>query len=264
MCELLGIAAKIATDVDFSFTFKGFAMRGGKTGPHADGWGLSMYQGPFARSFLEPYPAHSSVLARFLRSYPLHSSLAIAHVRLMTVGEACIENTHPFQRVMHRRHISFAHNGTLHNVHKIPLKWESTLGTTDSEHVFCVMLEELHKTYPNEYPKDPLELGKKLFDLGNQLGNEGDDVFNFLFADGEYLYARCGDNLSMITRRAPFDEATLVDADVTVHLGEMLDPEQRVTVVATEPLTTEDTWQKAKPGTLWVIGRGEVLGTFQN
>lgn len=262
MCELLGIASKIATDVDFSFTFKGFAMRGGQTGPHADGWGVSLYEGRFARTFLEPYPAHGSALARFLRDNPLHSSLVVAHVRKMTVGEASLQNTHPFLRVLHHRHISFAHNGTLPNVHRIPLHYESTLGTTDSEHAFCVMIEELHRVYPHAYPSDPLEMGKRLFDMGNRLGEDG--VFNFLFADGEYLYARCGDNLAMITRRAPFGHATLVDTDVTVQLADVLDPEQRGVVVATEPLTREVGWQKAQPGTLWVIGHGEVVEAFHN
>jgi predicted glutamine amidotransferase len=262
MCELLGIASKIATDVDFSFTFKGFAMRGGQTGPHADGWGVSLYEGPFARTFLEPRPAYGSALARFLRDNPIHASVVVAHVRKMTVGQAAIENTHPFVRVFHHRHITFAHNGTLPNVHKIPLAYESTVGTTDSEHSFCVMLERLHKLYPHEYPKDPLELGRRLFEIGNELGEDG--VFNFLFSDGEYLYARCGDNLSLITRQAPFGNATLVDTDVTVQLADMLDPEQRVVIVATEPLTRETEWQKATPGTLWVIGHGDLVETFRN
>ncbi len=260
MCELLGIASNMPTDVDFSFTFKGFVMRGGETGPHADGWGVSLYEGPFARTFLEPYPAYGSTLARFLRDNPVHSSLVVAHVRKMTVGEASIQNTHPFLRVLHHRHIAFAHNGTLPHVHEIPLHHESTLGTTDSEHAFCVIMEEMRRAYPHAYPKDPVELGKRLFDLGNKLGETG--VFNFLFSDGEYLYARCGDNLAMITRKAPFGEATLVDTDVTVYLADMLDPDQRVVVVATEPLTREVGWQKAKPGTLWVIGHGEVVEAF--
>ena len=33
----------VPTDIVFSFT--GFALRGGKTGPHADGWGLALYDG---------------------------------------------------------------------------------------------------------------------------------------------------------------------------------------------------------------------------
>jgi predicted glutamine amidotransferase len=261
MCELLGIVSNAPVDVDFSF--KGFALRGGQTGPHADGWGLSLYEGLFARTFLEPHPAHTSPLARFLRENPIYTSLAVAHVRRKTRGETAIENTHPFIRVFHRRHIVFAHNGTLPNVWNIPLKEESTIGSTDSEHAFCVLLERLRAAYPNEYPKDPVELGRRLFEIGNELGADG--VFNFLFADGEHLFARCGDNLALVERRAPFGAATLVDADVKVHFGDVMGHghDGRMAVVATEPLTRDEPWDKAVPGTLWVMGRGEVLATFR-
>src|SRR3954466_3720402 len=96
MCELLGIVSNVPADVDFSFT--GLALRGGQTGPHADGWGLSLYDGLFARTFLEPHPAYASPLARFLRANPIHTPLAVAHVRKMTRGVASIQNTHPFLR----------------------------------------------------------------------------------------------------------------------------------------------------------------------
>ncbi len=43
MCELLGMSANVPTDIVFSFT--GLMQRGGKTGPHKDGWGLAFYEG---------------------------------------------------------------------------------------------------------------------------------------------------------------------------------------------------------------------------
>ena len=63
VCELLGMVSSVPTDLTFSFT--GLALRGGQTGPHADGWGVALYDGRFARTFLEPHPAFSSRLARF-------------------------------------------------------------------------------------------------------------------------------------------------------------------------------------------------------
>jgi glutamine amidotransferase len=257
---LLGVVSNVPADLVFSFT--GFALRGGQTGPHADGWGLSLYEGLFARTFLEHQPAFSSPLARFLRENPLQSALAVAHIRKKTRGEAKIVNTHPFVRVLHGRHLVFAHNGTLPNIRERPLRYHSTLGDTDSEHAFCVMLEELHAAYGGSYPSDPMQLGKTLYELGNELGSDG--VFNFLYADGECLYARCGDNLSYILRQPPFGSATLVDADVRVNLGEVMKevPDARMAVIATEPLTRDETWQKGKPGTLWVFRAGELLTTF--
>jgi predicted glutamine amidotransferase len=261
MCELLGMVASAPADVVFSFT--GLALRGGKTGPHADGWGLSLYDGKFARLFLEQHPAFSSPLARFLRENPIPTRLAIAHVRKMTRGTASIQNTHPFVRVVQRRHFVFAHNGTLPNVRKRKLQYESTLGDTDSEHAFCVILEALREAFGPNYTEDPNEVGKLLFELGNELGQDG--VFNFLLADGEHLFARCGDNLSSTVRRAPFGEATLVDAELRVNISDLIPTSEgaRMVVVATEPLTRDEPWVKAKPGTLWVFADGDLMRTFE-
>lgn len=261
MCELLGMEVSQPADVVFSFT--GLALRGGQTGPHADGWGLSLYDGQFARTFLEQDPAHSSLLARFLREHPIPTKLAVAHVRKMTRGVASLPNTHPFVRVLDRRHIVFAHNGTLPHVKERKLRIESTLGETDSEHAFCVVLETLREAYGNRWPDDPIDLGKTLFEIANDLGRDG--IFNFLLADGDHLFAHCGDSLYSIVRRAPFGHATLVDAEVRVHFGEILSdaPQASMAVVATAPLTRDETWVKAKPGTLWVFSDGELLRSFE-
>ncbi|HEX4339743.1 MAG TPA: class II glutamine amidotransferase [Polyangiaceae bacterium] len=261
MCELLGMVSNVPADLAFSFT--GLALRGGQTGPHADGWGVSLYDGRFARTFLEPHPAFSSPLARFVRENPMKARLAIAHVRRMTRGRAAIENTHPFLRVYDRRHIVFAHNGTLPNVRDRKLEHESPLGETDSEHAFCVMLESLRRIYGPRYPEDPIELGRHLHELANELGADG--VFNFLWADGEHLFARCGDHLSAIVRRAPFGQATLVDADLSVRLEEEVEasPDARMAVVATFPLTRDEAWEEASPGTLWVFRGGDLVTSFK-
>jgi predicted glutamine amidotransferase len=261
VCELLGMVASHPTDMVFSFT--GLALRGGQTGPHADGWGLSLYEGRFARTFLEQDPAHSSRLARYLRENAILTRLAIAHVRRMTRGVASLPNTHPFVRVSHKRHIVFAHNGTLPHVKDRSLRWESTLGDTDSEHAFCVILEALRAAYGQNYPDDPRELGKTLFELGNELGSDG--VFNFLFADGQHLFARCGDSLHATVRRAPFGPATLVDAEVRVHFGEILAmaADAKQAVVATAPLTRDETWTRVAPGSLLVLSAGDILHTFE-
>jgi len=260
VCELLGVVSNVPADLVFSFT--GFALRGGQTGPHADGWGLALYEGLFARTFLEPHPAFSSPLARFLRENPIQTGLAVAHIRKKTRGEAKIVNTHPFVRVLHGRHLVFAHNGTLPSIQDRPLRYHSTLGDTDSEHAFCVLLQELQDAYGGRYPSDPFQLGKTLHELGNELGQDG--VFNFLYADGECLYARCGDNLSCILREPPFGSATLVDADVRVNLGDVMRevPDARMAVIATEPLTRDETWEKMTPGALWVFRAGERLLSF--
>jgi predicted glutamine amidotransferase len=260
MCELLGMVSNVPADLAFSFT--GLALRGGQTGPHADGWGVSLYDGRFARTFLEPHPAFSSPLARFVRENPMTSRLAVAHVRRKTRGTSVIENTHPFVRVFDRRHLVFAHNGTLPNVRDVRLEYESPIGETDSEHAFCVILEALRKRHGACYPKDPFVLGQFFYELANGLGADG--VFNFLLADGEHLFARCGDHLSAVVRKAPFGEVTLVDADLTVNINDELQtvPGARMAVIATFPLTRDELWEDAAPGTLWVFRSGELVARF--
>src|ERR1700757_912425 len=96
MCELLGMECNVPTDIVFSFS--GLALRGGAKGPHADGWGLALYEGKAVRTFLEPRPAASSPLASYLRQHPIKTLLAIAHVRRRTRGDVSLANTHPFVR----------------------------------------------------------------------------------------------------------------------------------------------------------------------
>src|SRR3954468_12176861 len=114
MCELLGMECNVLTDIVFSFA--GLSARGGKHGPHADGWGLALYDGPVARVFLEPAAAAHSPLATFVREHPIKTLLAIAHVRRKTRGKVSLANTHPFVRELWGRAFVFAHNGTLKHV----------------------------------------------------------------------------------------------------------------------------------------------------
>ena len=258
MCELLGMECNVPTDITFSFT--GFALRGGKTGPHADGWGLALYDGKYARSFLEPMPACDSPMAAFIRDNPIKTLLAVAHVRKKTRGRASLENTHPFKRTLWGRHWVFAHNGTLPFVRRHALTAELPVGETDSEHAFCWMLEQLRVAFPDGYPRQTRRLWSTIAELGGVLGAEG--KFNFLLAEGRHLYARCGTKLCYIVRQAPFGRATLSDAELQIDFSSFTTPRDRVAVVATSPLTRDEVWQQGQPGTMWVFRGGQLRATL--
>jgi glutamine amidotransferase len=258
VCELLGITS--SQPVDISFSFSGFLQRGGRTGPHADGWGASLYERQFARTFREEHPAHASPLARFLHDNPIETRLAVAHIRKKTLGPAKIENTHPFVRVFHGRHLVFAHNGTLPHVRSRPLGHESRLGDTDSEHAFCWLLERLRERYPSCYPDDRDDLGDTMFRFFNDLGSEG--ILNCLLSDGRYLFARCGDKLSYIVRTPPLGRATLADEEVEVSLDNVLRGPGSLAVVATAPLTRAEPWVELAPGALLMFEDGAVAKTY--
>jgi glutamine amidotransferase len=69
-----------------------------------------------------------------------------------------------------------------------------------------------------------------------------------LMSDSRALYCYCSTRLCWITRRAPFGVARLKDADITVDFLEVTTPNDIVTVIATEPLTDNETWTPVSPG----------------
>ena len=113
MCQLLGMNCNGSAAITFSFT--GFAARGGRTGDHADGWGIAYYQGSGCRVFHDDEPASDSKLAAFLRDYPIKSKIVLAHVRKATQGLPGLSNCHPFIREWLGQSWVFVHNGDLKN-----------------------------------------------------------------------------------------------------------------------------------------------------
>lgn len=258
MCELLGMECNVPTDIVFSFS--GLALRGGARGPHSDGWGLALYEGRAVRTFLEPAAAADSKLAAYIRGYPIKTLLAIAHVRKKTRGPISLANTHPFVRELWGRHFVFAHNGTVRGVKRHPTGRFRPIGTTDSEHAFCALLHRLDEAFPKGYPDDPSRLWRALGRAAKDIGDDG--TFNFLLGDGTHLFARCATKLCYIVRKAPFRRATLADDDLTVDFAEVTTPRDRVAVIATAPLTRDETWTIGRPGEMWVFRRGRLAATI--
>ena len=77
-----------------------------------------------------------------------------------------------------------------------------------------------------------------------------------------HLFARCATKLCYIIRQAPFGRATLRDAEVQIDFAPLTDRRDRVAVVATEPLTRDETWHEGKPGSLWIFERGALRATL--
>jgi predicted glutamine amidotransferase len=257
MCELLGMECNVLTDIVFSFA--GLSARGGKSGPHADGWGLALYDGPVARVFLEPAAASNSALAKFVRDHPIKTLLAIAHVRRKTRGEVSLANTHPFVRELWGRHFVFAHNGTVKRVRELKLGGFKPMGKTDSEYAFCALLARLQHEFRSG-PPSRTELAAAVAHHAGRIGRSG--TFNMLLGDGQQLYARCSTKLHYIVRQAPFKKATLADEDVSIDFAEVTTPEDRVAVIATMPLTRDETWTAGEPNTMWVFRKGRLVRTF--
>lgn len=255
MCELLGMECNVPTDIVFSFA--GLAARGGRRGPHADGWGLALYDGPAARFFHETDPASSSALVEYVRTHPIKTLLAVAHVRKRTQGPTSLANTHPFVRELWGRTFVFAHNGNLRGMRGLVTRGPyRPVGTTDSERAFCWTMNELSRRFPDGPPADRRRYFAAVAELGAEMGRRGS--YNFLLADGTFLFARCATKLAYLIRKAPFRKATLADEDLSVDFAEVTTTRDRVAVVATAPLTVDEQWTLGKPGTLWVFRRGRL------
>lgn len=255
MCELLAMSANVPTDICFSFS--GLMQRGGNTGPHSDGWGVTFYEGKGCRSFKDPMPSAQSPIAELVTQYPMKSEAVICHIRQANSGEVCLENTHPFTRQMWGRNWTYAHNGQLKNFTKhLPIQFHLPIGTTDSEHAFCWILDQLHLKFAGKKPA-AIELYVFIASLTKQIDILG--VANIILTDGEFLFAYCSNNLHWLTRRAPFGQASLIDAEMAVDFKKETTSKDVVTVIATNPLTDDETWSKMEPGQWQLFCLGENL-----
>lgn len=254
MCELLGMSANVPTDICFSFT--GLMQRGGKTGPHCDGWGITFYEGKGFRTFKDPAPSCQSKIAELVQHYPIKSKAVISHIRQANRGGVCLENTHPFTRELWGRYWTFAHNGQLSDYQMLDTGHTRPVGQTDSERAFCWLLNEMDRRYP-EPPQDMIGVFQFVAQRCAILQQKG--VFNMLLSDGEYVMTYCTNHLYWITRRAPFGQASLIDEDVTINFQEETTPDDIVSVVATQPLTGNENWQRMKPGEYGIFHFGEKI-----
>lgn len=255
MCELLGMSANVPTDIRFSFA--ALARRGGATGPHRDGWGIAFYESRGARTFHDPAPSAHSPIAQLVRDYPIKSRVVIAHVRKANRGKVCLENTHPFMRELWGRMWTFAHNGQLRGVKHLRLMHYRPIGTTDSEHAFCWIMDQLRERWIEE-PK-PAQIDNAVREAFGYLQTLG--VCNALLADGRTLYAHCSKRLCYLTRHAPFGKASLVDEDMEVDFAAETNPRDVVTVIASRPLTKDENWVAVEKGETLVLREGRVSAT---
>ena len=247
MCQLLGLNANTPTDVVFSFT--GFSTRAEE---HKDGFGIAFFEGRGARVFSDAQSARDSPVAEMVRRYPIKSRNVIAHIRKATQGGIALENTHPFQRELWGRTWVFAHNGDLKQYAPRLHAGFRPVGDTDSERAFCWLMQELAKAHASV--PSVAELSVTLRELVPGIAAHGS--FNFMLSNGQALWAHCSTKLHWLVREHPFRSARLADEDLSVDFAPLTTPADRVAVVATEALTSDERWQPFEPGELRVFVHG--------
>lgn len=254
MCQLLALNSNHPASITFSF--EGFVARGGRTDNHRDGWGIAFFEDTGCRLFIDDRASIDSPIAELVKSYPIKSTNIVAHVRRATQGKVCLPNCHPFMRELWGRYWVFAHNGNLIDFHPELNGQFLPVGSTDSEAAFCTILQGLRERHP--YREPSLEqLFADIRDIVAGISRHG--TFNFLLSNGDVMFAHCSTNLHWIQRGYPFSTAKLVDCELSIDFRHYNRPNDLMTVIATQPLTCNEQWQKFQSGELLAFLDGEVL-----
>jgi glutamine amidotransferase len=256
MCELFGVSAKYATDVQHTLTT--FAEHGGLTGPHKDGWGIAYFQGNEAWLVKAPEQAAQSATLKRIQALAPKSSLIISHIRLATQGEISLHNTQPFSHPLDGQTLVFAHNGHVTSVVNAKLEqYFKPNGSTDSEVVFSAILALMEKSANEDISKKAAELEAFLTEL-SPLG-----PLNVLFSEGEYLFAFSNKRtqpdgeikspgMHFICRKC--SESKIGNLDTSDNTSD----QQQLVLFASVPLSTEH-WQPMTPNKLYVATKGELI-----
>ena len=259
MCELLGLCFNKEVTVQLAFS----GLRAGAT-DNPDGWGVAWYNEYGTQVIKEARPVDRSRLARsFMEDLGARSRIFVSHIRRATAGEAGYVNTHPFYRRFDNKTWVFAHNGTI-DPDQLNFSPEEfiPIGTTDSELIFCSLLSwlkhhELHLADRNNFTL----LHDKLREI-NRLGE-----LNLIFTDGTHLFAyhdRSGYvGLHFLLRQAPYKVVRLRGQYLTIDLAEIIDPDERGYLVASEPLSDEN-WISFKQGQLLVFFEDNLISMSES
>lgn len=265
MCELLGISSREPTTVQISLSE--FAQRGGRTGPHIDGWGIAFFGDGDVQLIREPKPSADSAHLRFIHDQHIPSALVISHIRRATQGKVSLRNTQPFTRELGGRPHIFAHNGDLIDIQRhadLGMSCYRTIGDTDSEHAFCFLLSQLQPLWQNQQERQdhqPPSLAQRFAVFARFAASMSElGAANFLYSDSDYLFVHshyrrhddnslCPHGLFMLNRRC-HEHEILAGLDV--------ESEQEMVLLASSPLSDEN-WEALPQSTTLAIQNGRVV-----
>jgi len=267
MCELLAISSRQAARLSFSLSALAAHTTPGQSS--RDGWGVACYQGHEAALYREAAPASDSPLARLLASAGPPTTLALSHIRHATRGAITLANTQPFLRELGGHSHVFAHNGDLPGLLDTPgfaLTQFRPVGETDSEHAFCALLARLAPLWQGQgvpVLQDRLDVVSNFASGLRALGPA-----NFLYADGEVLFAHghqriqadgriAPPGLYWLQRRCTQENDTLQTEGLCVGGGY-----QQVLLLASVPLSAEP-WVALAEGETVAVRGGELLARRQ-
>ena len=145
---------------------------------HDSGWGMAVYRrtdGADPRLLRFPQAAFED--DGFLGATDSRGRIFNVHVRRATMGGLSLENTHPFVL----GNYSYCHNGTIMRYPRLAEPGTAAAqGDTDSEHFFNFLMRDYD-------PGEPVESLRRT--VTATVERSPFSGLNFLFSDGERLYA---------------------------------------------------------------------------
>jgi len=177
MCRVLGCVASEPVSLRHELlTAENPMIR--QSEEHDSGWGMAVYrraEGESPSCMRFPTAAHRDL--EFRAATDSSGRIFNVHVRRATMGGLSPENTHPFCL----GNYSFSHNGTVLRFTRLMENGaRPPVGQTDSEHLFNFLMSEFD---PGDVLGSLRHCVERTIDLSNFSG------LNFLFSDGEKLYA---------------------------------------------------------------------------
>ena len=263
MCQLLAMTSKNPADIRFSLT--GFRRRGGLTDDHIDGFGIAYFQPTGLRLYYDDQSAMASPIAEMVSAMTIKANHTLVHIRKS--DDSLLKNAHPFVRELWGEPWVFMHNGkrTIADMpDNDPIKQQANqhstryyqpIGDTDSEYAFCYLLNQLKDNFTQK--PDSATLNAFLTTQCRFLSTYG--IFNCLLCNGDWLLAYANTLLFYVTRQAPFAQATLIDADVTMDFAQTNHDDDVITVLATTPLTSDEHWQQLAVNECLIFQNGQII-----
>jgi predicted glutamine amidotransferase len=191
---------------------------------HDSGWGMAVYrradgEEPSCVRFPEAAHQHDE----FVEATDMRGRIFNVHVRRATMGGLAPENTHPFCLGPY----SFCHNGTIVRFSKLLEPGVAKpAGQTDSEHFFNFLMRDFDDGHPRRCLRNAV---RKMVERSPFSG------INFLFSDGEKLYAY---------------KLGMFDLHWAARPGAL--------VVASERITKNDTWHSVQDDVLLTLDPNDL------
>ena len=237
----------------------------GRTLP--DGWGLGYYPAgePSAAILKEPAPPQGSIRSQLALAWEqVAAPLFVLHIRHATWGALSDANTQPFSRTWGRRDWLIAHAGSLdHKLAELEGPFE-TVGSTDTEQLFCQLLNKLAAHRWKSLGEADLDVVAGWLADWNDVGG-----LTLCLSDGRDLlvYAdRRGVPLWLGQLVPPYERIAFGDIDLEIDLTRRGAKAHKGVIVCTDRLQPHEgdadhalRWRQLAPGDMLVIREGAVI-----